>query len=322
MHQIHFGSLDLNLLRIFDALTEERSVTRAGSRLGLTPSAVSHALNRLRYLLKDDLFVRGSIGMQPTARATEIAPGLRQGLLQLQRALAPAEFVPALTERQFTVICGDYVSTVLLPAVMARLRVEAPLSELRIRPTGSHIVDDLDSGRADLALGGFGRIPERFAREFLFSDTMVWTLRADHPAAEAPLTLDQLLALRHLIVAPGEDSSAIDGVVVDHGLERQVLRDDAGAFGAAAAGQGHKRRISLTVPNGLAAPTIVADSDIAALLPRRIALAYAERYRLKLFTPPYPSSPFEIAALWHKTLGDQPALSWLRSVFQSAAAAL
>ncbi len=322
MHQIHFGSLDLNLLRVFDALTDERSVTRAGSRLGLTPSAVSHALNRLRYLLKDDLFVRGSKGMQPTARATEIAPGLRQGLLQLQRALATAEFVAALTERQFTVICGDYVSTVLLPGVMARLRAEAPLCELKIRPSGSHIVEDLDSGRADLALGGFGRIPERFARELLFSDTMVWTLRAGHPAADRPLTLDGLVGLQHLIVAPGEDDSAIDGVVADHGLERQVLRDDSGAFAEALAARRLRRRICLTVPNGLAAPTIIADSDIAALLPRRIALAYADRYGLRLFTPPYPSPPFEIAALWHKTLGDQPALAWLRSLFQDTAAAL
>jgi DNA-binding transcriptional LysR family regulator len=128
--------------------------------------------------------------------------------------------------------------------------------------------------------------------------------------------------LQHLIVAPGEDDSAIDGVVLDHGLERQVLRDDAGAFAEALAARGVKRRICLTVPNGLAAPTIIADSDIAALLPRRIALAYAHRYGLRLFAPPYPSPPFEIAALWHKTLGDQPALAWLRSLFKDTAAAL
>jgi DNA-binding transcriptional LysR family regulator len=205
---------------------------------------------------------------------------------------------------------------------MARLRVEAPTAELRIRPSGSHIVEDLDAGRADLALGGFGRIPDRFTRKLLFSDTMVWTLRADHPLADGQLTLERLVGLQHLIVAPGEDASAVDGVVVDHGLERQVLRDDAGAFTEALAARGLRRRISLTVPNGLAAPTIVAESDIAALLPRRIALAYADRYRLRLFTPPYPSPPFEIMALWHKTLGDQPALTWLRSLFESVAAEL
>ena len=322
MNQIQFAALDLNLLRVFDALIEERSVTRAGARLGLTPSAVSHALSRLRYLVKDELFVRGPSGMQPTPRAAEIAPGLRQGLIQLQQSLNPAEFLPASTDRQFTVICGDYVSTVLLPGIVARLRSEAPNAGLRIRATGSHVVDDLDSGRADLALGGFGRIPDRFAGELLFRDTMVWTVRADHPAADKPLTLARLAELQHLIVTPGEDAPAIDGVVMDHGLERRVHRDDATAFAEAADARGLTRKVGLTVPNGLIAPDIVASSDMAALLPRRIALAYADRYRLRLFDPPYSSPPFDIVALWHKALGDQPALTWLRGVIREVAAVL
>lgn len=315
MSQIQFGLLDLNLLRVFDALVEERSVTRAAARLGLTPSAISHALNRLRYLLKDELFVRGSNGMQPTHRATEIGPQIRQGLLQLQLALVDTDFAPERTERQFTVICGDYIGAVLLPRVVARLRVEAPRATLRIRPSSNHIVEDLDAGRADLALGGFGRIPERFASELLFSDTMVWALGARHPYARGPLTLERLASLPHLIVAPGEDDGAIDGVVLDHGLERRVIRDDAGMLG----GSG---RSGLTIPNGLIAPTIIGNSDIAALLPKRLGVAYAERYRLKLFDPPYESPPFDIAALWHKRLGDQPALNWLRKLFREVAEAL
>jgi len=314
--QIQFGTLDLNLLRVFDALIEERSVTRAAARLGLTPSAISHALNRLRYLFKDELFVRGSNGMQPTPRATEIGPRIRQGLAQLQLALVDTGFVPELTDRQFNVICGDYVGAVLLSGVMARLRAEAPKAALRIRPTSDRIVEDLDAGRADLALGGFGRIPERFASEILFSDTMVWTLGADHPFARGPLTLKRLARLPHLIVAPGEDDEALGGIVVEHGLERLVIRDDADAL------DGAQRTVSLTIPNGLVAPIIVGGSDIAALLPRRLAMAYADRYRLKLFEPPYESPPFDIMALWHRRLGDQPALTWLRGLFRSVAAEL
>src|SRR5712691_11850143 len=109
MNSVHFNSLDLNLLRVFDAMIEERSVTRAGERLGLTQSAVSHALNRLRYLLDDELFVRVPDGMRPTPRASEIAPRLREGLLQLQLALAPADFIPEQTDRRFTVACTEYV---------------------------------------------------------------------------------------------------------------------------------------------------------------------------------------------------------------------
>src|ERR1700748_686087 len=103
MAEIHFNALDLNLLRLFDALAEERSVTRAGARLGLTQSAVSHALSRLRHALQDELFIRGPDGMRPTARAEEIAPKVRQGLEQLLAAVAPADFTPAETRRRFSV---------------------------------------------------------------------------------------------------------------------------------------------------------------------------------------------------------------------------
>src|SRR5260370_19097903 len=116
-----FELLDLNLLRVFEALIEERSATRAGSRLGLTQSAISHALNRLRYVMKDELFVLGPDGMQPTERATEIPPRLRQGLLQLQLALAPSEFAPERSDRRFTLTCTEYARAVLMPTLIARL---------------------------------------------------------------------------------------------------------------------------------------------------------------------------------------------------------
>src|SRR6266853_1268777 len=162
MRSVHFNSLDLNLLRVFDALIEERSVTRAGERLGLTQSAISHALNRLRFMLNDDLFVRVADGMRPTPRASEIAPRLREGLLQLQLALAPAEFVPEHTNRRFTIACGEYVGAVLVPGFVARLRAEAPKAELRIRPNNLGVADALLAGRVDLAIGSFRRVPEWF----------------------------------------------------------------------------------------------------------------------------------------------------------------
>src|SRR5215208_7284917 len=135
MQSVHFDSLDLNLLRVFEALMEERSATRAGSRLGLTQSAISHALKRLRYVLNDELFVRGPEGMQPTERAAEIAPRLRQGLLQLQLALAPAEFVPERSDRRFMITCTEYGGAALMPALIARLREEAPHASLTVLPS-------------------------------------------------------------------------------------------------------------------------------------------------------------------------------------------
>ncbi len=323
MQSLHFEALDLNLLRVFEALIEERSATRAGTRLGLTQSAISHALNRLRYVMKDELFVRGPDGMQPTERAAEIAPRLRQGLLQLQLALAPSEFVPERTDRRFTITCTEYAGAVLLPAFIARLRAEAPNASLTILPSNLGVADTLRSGRADLAVGSFKRAPDWFATEPLMRETRVWVLSADNPAANQELTLERLAALPHLVImATGEDEHAIDGYVVDHGLERLVTRSDAGLLQGALAGRGLRRNVAVTTPHFLAAVAAVSRSDVAALLPRRVAAMFMGPYRLTMFEPPYQSPPFELMSLWHRENGDQPAIAWLRQVLREVAAEL
>jgi DNA-binding transcriptional LysR family regulator len=323
MNSVHFGSLDLNLLRVFDALIEERSVTRAGERLGLSQSAISHALNRLRYVLNDELFVRVSDGMRPTPRASEIAPRLREGLLQLQLALAPAEFDPARTERRFTIACTEYVGTVLMPALIARVRALAPNAELRIRPSNMGIAEPLIAGRVDLAISSFRRVPEPFVYDPLFQEHRVWVLSRDHPAARGELTLERLAALSHLIIsATGEDEHAVAGYVMDHGLERLVTRSEIGLLQGALAAHGLRRVIGLTTPHFMAALAVVSQSDMAAPLPRRLAAAFAEQYRLKLFDPPYPSPPFDIMALWHRDYGTEPAIAWLRTILREVAAGL
>ncbi len=322
MGPVQFEHLDLNLLRVFDALIEERSVTKAGERLGLTASAVSHALNRLRLALKDDLFVRGPNGMQPTLRAADIGPRLHQTLLQLRAALAPAEFFPAEAEREFTIASSDYGILVLLPAVMAIIRREAPHVGLRVWPLGEGTSENLDSGRVDLAIGAFGKVPERFDSLTLFSEVMVWVIRADHPSAAGPLTLERLVELPHLIPAMGPQESAVGGIVVEHGLERYVSRDESSELKEALAARGIRRMIAMTVPNVLAVPSIVEQSDMAALIPRRVALSAANRYRLKFFEPPYAPAAYDYSMIWHKTQGVEPGNAWLRGVFREAAAAL
>lgn len=323
MNTVHFGALDLNLLRVFDALIEERSVTRAGERLGLTQSAISHALSRLRYVLDDELFVRGPEGMRPTRRAAEIAPRLRQGLLQLQLALTPADFVPEQTTRRFTIICGEYVGAVFIPALVARLRDAAPLAQIRIRPSNMGVAEALLAGRADLAIGSFRRVPEWFACEPLFEETRVWVVSDRHPAAWQELTLERLAALPHLIIsATGEDEQAVAGYVVDHGLERLVMRSEVGLLQGALAARGLSRAVGLTTPHFLAALAVLSRSDMAAPLPRRLAIAFAGAYRLKLFEPPYTSPPFEIMTLSHREHGNEPAILWLRDIVRQVAAEL
>ena len=320
MSDVHFNALDLNLLRVLDALLEERSATRAGERLGLSQSAVSHALNRLRYALKDELFVRSPDGLEPTPRALLIGPQLRQGLMQLQLAVVDAEFAPATANRQFVIACSDYGSATIVPGLMARLRDRAPGADLRVVPSQVGVAEALQTGRVDLAIGAFGHIADRFASEDLFQETLVWVLSADNPACREPMTLERLAELPHLIIAlTGEDARAVDGLVSDHGLEWRLIRDDAGAFQGALSARGLKRRIGLTVPHVLAAPRIVARSDMAALIPRRLAVAYAERYRLRLFDPPYPSPPHAVTAVWDRGHGEQAPVAWLRRLLREAA---
>jgi DNA-binding transcriptional LysR family regulator len=323
MPEINFGSLDLNLLRLFDALAEERSVTRAGARLGLTQSAVSHALNRLRHILQDELFVRGPDGMQPTARAVEIAPRLRQGLDQLQLALAPTDFDPADSQRRFTVATGPYICSVLMPGVVSRLRLKGPSMELRLLIQGANLGEDLLTGRVDLAIGSFGRTSDRFARETLFTESMVWALRADNPAvAGGALTLPALAALAHVVTGSSEHAQALDGRILERGLERQVSWGDSSVFDGGRVGEGWPRTVGLTVPDSQSALAIVSRTDMAALAPARLARSLAGQYGLRLFEPPYATEPIAMEAIWRRDLSPNPPLDWLRSQLRAAAAEL
>jgi DNA-binding transcriptional LysR family regulator len=322
MQDIHFSALDLNLLRVFDALADELSVTRAGARLGISQSAVSHALGRLRLTLEDPLFVRGSDGMRPTARAQEIAPRLRQGLAQLQEALSPTAFNPADTARRFAIATSTYACTVLMPEVMSLIRAEAPAAELRLYGIDPSLSDDLESGRTDLAIGGFGRVSPRFDREVLFNESGVWALSARHPAAAADrLTLEALADLPQVIMAIAQDR-AIDGRLTEGGLERWVIWDDRGALDEALAKIGRTRVIAMTAQDAQSALAIVSRTDMAALAPRRLATAFAQQYDLKLFEPPYRSPVIDIEALWRRDLGASAAIDWLRSRLRAAAARL
>lgn len=323
MPEIHFSSLDLNLLRLFDVLAEERSVTRAGARLGLTQSAVSHALARLRHALQDDLFVRGPDGMRPTARARELEPRVRDALRQLNAALTADAFDPAKTRKAFTVGAGSYAASLLLPALVARLERTAPFAELRAAAVGPGVGDELLSGRLDLIIGSFGRAASGFARERLFEERLIWAVRADHPATrDGRLDLSSLAAIAHVIVAAAERSDTLEGRVYESGLERRVIWDDGGALEVALAGSGLKRRIAVSVQEAQSALAIVARSDTAALVPERLARRMAPVYRLALFSPPYPSRPLEVELMWARQRSADPAIRWLRAELSAASEGL
>lgn len=297
MRTIHddLAAVDLNLLRVLDVLLAERHVTRAAGRLGLTQSAASHALARLRAQLGDPLLVRGPRGaLVPTARAEALQPVVAHALAELAAVWRGGGFTPATARRNFHLAAGDYAELVLLPALVARLAALAPGVELFVRTVPEDVAGALASGAVDAVLA-----PARprdltggcFQRA-LFDETFTCAVRAAHPGARGRLTLDRFCALDHLLIAP---------------------RGTAGGFvDDALAALGRRRRVALAVPHFLIAPLVLAGTDLIATVPRRIATAFAPMVDLALRPPPIELTGFTTHLLWHERAAADPAQRWLR----------
>lgn len=302
MFAMNWGAFDLNLLIVFDAVMQERSVTRAGSRIGLSQPAMSHALNRLRYMLKDELFVRAPEGMVPTPRADMLAQPLRNALSEMQLALEPAVFDPAASDRRFALAVNNYAAVVLAPPLVAAVSAAAPAVRLDLRPSGTlDIVDHLDRGDLDLTLGSMESPGERFATAPLLEDPFVLVMRRGHPASRPKLSAADFAALPH--------------------LEISSSREDTGFVDRWLAERGFARRVALRAPY-LSAAAILVQSDLVATLSRRIAHEVVRNHPLQLREPPYDSPRVRTVMLWHRRLDRHPAHRWLRDVILSVTSSL
>lgn len=310
---------DLNLFRLLEALYEERSVSRAAERLFITPSAVSHSLRRLRLLMNDELFTRGPRGMMPTPRAHEVARRLHILLPQLTDVINPSEFVSSNSDRVFGVACVPYLSTMLMPTLAADLAASAPHAHLDIRLLYSSVVDDLDSGSLDVALGNFRRTPKRLVTEELLRDDYVWVMRRVNPAADAVPTLDMLSAVPHVdLLIDGAVVNPIESYDVRQGLERLVVQNSVAAAEEAFAEAGLRRDVRYHAPDSIAALAIVARTNAACLVPISIARLFEKHFDLVLFEPPYASTALTIQMLYHGEYGARPAVAWLLDRIRAA----
>ncbi|MDB4965741.1 MAG: transcriptional regulator, LysR family [Myxococcales bacterium] len=300
MNTVHVEAFDLNLLLAFEALWAERHVTRAAARVGLTQSAMSHALGRLRAQLDDPLFQPTPRGLQPTARAHALAPPLGEALALVRGAVATqAPFSPKELRRTFTIGTTDYGELAFVARLMARLVREAPDVRLSIRPVANIGGSELLSGEHDLVLG-VGRPQTSGVRaELLFVDSFVSLLRAGHPATRRPLTLERFLALSHVLVSPqGTGESQVDA----------ALRE-----------RGRSRRVVLRIPHFLAAPHVVAESDCIITLPERVARTVAARHGLVIRRTPLALPTFSFSQFWHARNDADPGHQWLRRTLAAVA---
>ena len=260
--------------------------------------------------------------MQPTPRAVEMGPQVHAALNQLQAAVAPSDFHALTTERRFAVIAGAYASAVIAPVLAARLAAAAPQAELAIVEYESDVLERLDSRRADFLLGSVLAAPDRFARETILSEELVWVVRAAHPAFGAgPSDLETLVSVPHIVI-----SRPIPGLI-EGGSDRRAFVsraswEDAGAFEAAVAGRGLTRRVGVTVPDNYTALAVAARTDMATLIPRRLATLSAAGGRVKLVEPPYPSPPVDINIIYLRDRLADPAIAWLRDQIRAVAAEL
>ncbi|HEY1957118.1 MAG TPA: LysR family transcriptional regulator [Polyangiaceae bacterium] len=291
--------VDLNLLAPLDALLREASVTRAAAQLGVTQSAMSRTLARLRALFDDPLLVRRGDAMVPTPLAETLAPDVRAALASIDSLLASrTAFDPATSERRFVVLASDYAQSVILPQLLAALGARAPNMQIAVRAS-PHPESALLEREASLMLGPARAPTGGLSQRRLFVDRLVCVGRKEHPLLEGELTLERYLGARHVLVAP-------------RGLPGSLVGDRL-------RGIGRERRVVLEVPHFLAALRVAASSDLLVSVPERLARAESRGLELAIAPLPVATDPLDFVALWHERHQTDPAHAWLRAQIVEAA---
>lgn len=305
----NFRGLDLNLLRVYDSLMTEGSLTRAAGALSMTQPAASHALRRLHDWMGEPLFVRSAAGMKPTPAATALWPQVRSGLQELEQALAPGTFDPRRDAAHFRLAMADATAAAAAPTLVSHLQAEGALADLRILPLLTRDPRDmLLEGRVDLAIGAFPgvmslllahseRAPLHTLR--LHQAPYICAMRPGHPLAEGELTLDRFCAAQHLIVSLS-------------GTGQGVVDDQLASLNRA-------RRVVLSVNQYHTAIRVVAASDLVAVLPASPATASGADAGLLQRPLPLEVPPLTIEMLWLARRESEPAHRWLRQLVERVA---
>ncbi len=286
--------LDLNLLQVFDAVLREKSVTRAGQRVGLSQPAMSNALARLRKLFGDPLFVRTPGGMNPTPYALRLADPVRQALDLLALTLREqAGFDPATSTRTFRFHMSDIGEVVFLPPMLERLKRDAPGARVEVAqyPVDG-IRESLATGKIDIALGFMPELGGGIAQRRLFRDRYVCLARKDHPVIRRTLTTGQFRAVRHALIA----SSGTGHEVVERTLDEQGLGGN----------------IALRVPHFMVVPMILARTDLVCTVPWQLAQAFKAMGNFRVHEMPIAIPSFDVRLLWHVRFEQEPGNRWLR----------
>lgn len=294
-------TIDLNLLVVLDALLDERSVTRAGVRLGLSQPATSHALARLRDMLDDPVLVRSGRSMIPTPKAEAMRSRV-SALLDEARELVVLgrDFEPSTTKMTFRVAADDYASVTRIPERMVQLAAAAPCATIIVRSMGhGAMLKALVDGEVDVGLrmAAVGAPHPGLSSEALGRDAFVCVVRAGHPGIGASVTLDDYCAVSHVLISPRGDG---------HGVVDTAL-----------AAVGRTRRVGLVLPRFDLAPSIVARTDYLLNMNARYAHAVESRFGLRVLSPPLELPEGELSMVWHPRTDRDQGHAWLRGVLRT-----
>jgi DNA-binding transcriptional LysR family regulator len=290
--------LDLNLLPIVVALYDQRSVSRAAQKLGMSQPAVSAALAKLRKLFGDPLFVRTSRGMEPTPRAIALAPPAREALLRIDNEfLSDVLFDPATTKRTFTFALSDVGEMVFLPKILDGLTRLAPHASVRsVALPLAQTEQGLESGEIDLAIGYFPDLKRSsFFQQRLFTHTFVCLLRADHSIRGNKLSLKQFLDLGHAVIrADSRGQEVFENFLMKKKIQRKVV---------------------LRTPHFMSIPTIIARSDLVATVPHPLGMYFSKlAANLKTMIPELDIPGIYLKQHWHRRFHNDPKNRWLRGL--------
>ncbi len=313
MFPVNLRTFDLNLLKVFDVVMSERSLTRAAQHLSLTQPAVSNALRRLREALGDELLVRKGRGLEPTARGLELWPAVSDALQRLQASLAPSVFTPASANTTFVLTLADATAAELIPGLVKLITAQAPDVSLRLVPLTTRDPRNLlDAGHADLAIGHFPAVladltaraqsgaAVSFVHHRLFAGDYVCVMRPGHPLAKGALTLQRFCAARHMLVSfSGRAYGFVDEALAS--VERS-------------------RRVVLTVNQFFTAGKVVINSDLLTVLPRHFVNTTGFADQLVTRELPFEVPPIHVDALWHQRENGSSAHTWLRTQVMALAA--
>ena len=288
-------AIDLNLLVVFDALAERRSVTRAAEALGLSQPATSAALARLRLLFGDPLFVKAGAQMQPTPRAAQLSGTVRQVLDTVRDEILLARaFEPKQAERLFTLLMPDIGEVNFLPRLLARLAQAAPQVRLRTRALArGAAAEALESGAVDLALGYYPDLQRAgFFQQYLLHNRHVCIVRRNHPGIGERLTLRQFLAAAHVVVRPDGREHVFEQFLQAHGWSRHV---------------------QLEVSHFASLLPIVTGSDLVATIPHALAEAWLAYGGIRIVATPMKVPVVEVHQFWHRRMHKDAAHAWPRA---------